>query len=93
MSQPTTGGFRRTSFILSILRKDEAKAKTKPPPGPDTHFKSRDEEVEIRISATYDLNLPEALLDYVLKIAFPNEHGATPITKLQGNGWDGLRRE
>ena len=55
---------------------------------------SPDRKAEIRISATYDLvRLPADLPDSILDAFFPNERGATPMQKVRGAGWDGLRRE
>jgi hypothetical protein len=56
-------------------------------------FTSPDGGAEVRISAMYHLSFPEELPDDVLELAFPNERGVTPITKVRGKGWDGLRRE
>ena len=55
---------------------------------------SPDRKAEIRISATYDLvRLPADLPDSILDAFFPNERGITPMQKVRGAGWDGLRRE
>jgi hypothetical protein len=55
---------------------------------------SRDQKAEIHISATYDLvRLPADLPDSILEAFFPNERGVTPMKKVRGTGWDGLRRE
>ena len=49
---------------------------------------------QIRISATYDLvRLPKELPDDIGDDFFPNERGVTPMQKVSGTGWDGLRRE
>ena len=57
-------------------------------------FISPDKQAEIRISATYNLvRLPAELPDEVLSYLFPDEVPATPIEKIRGAGWDGLRRE
>ena len=56
-------------------------------------FTSPDGASEVRISATYHLNLPEVLPDELLELAFPNERGVAPIKRILGKDWDGLRRE
>jgi len=56
-------------------------------------FTSPDRQSEVRVSATYHLNLPDVLPEDVLELAFPNEHGVAPIKRIRGKGWDGLRRE
>jgi hypothetical protein len=56
-------------------------------------FTSPDAKAEIRISASYHLNLPEVLPDDVLELAFPKERGLAPIKKVRGGTWDGLQRE
>jgi hypothetical protein len=56
-------------------------------------FTSPDAQSEVRISATYHLNLPDVLPEDVLELAFPNERGLAPIQRIRGKGWDGLRRE
>ena len=56
-------------------------------------FISPDGQSEVRVSATYHLNLPDSLPEDVLGLAFPNEHGLVPIKRIRGKGWDGLRRE
>jgi hypothetical protein len=51
-------------------------------------------KAEIRISATYDLvRLSKELPDVIVDAFFPNERGVTPMRKVRGPGWDGLRRE
>jgi hypothetical protein len=55
---------------------------------------SPDAKAEIRISATYNLvRLQKDLPDLVVDAFFPDERGITPIQKVNGTGWDGLRRE
>ena len=55
---------------------------------------SPDKKAEIRISATYDLvRLEKELPDQIVDAFFPNERGVTPTQKVNGAGWDGLRRE
>jgi len=55
---------------------------------------SRDRKAEIRISANYDLvRLPKELPDDIVDAFFPNQHGVTPMQKIRGAGWNGLRRE
>jgi hypothetical protein len=55
---------------------------------------SPDGKAEIRISATYNLvRLQKDLPDLVVDAFFPDERGITRIEKVNGNGWDGLRRE
>ena len=55
---------------------------------------SPDEKAEIRISATYNLvRLQKDLPDLVVDAFFPDQRGTTPIQKVNGTGWDGLRRE
>jgi len=55
---------------------------------------SPDQKAEIRISATYNLvRLPKELPDEIVDAFFPNERGVTPMQKVSGAGWDGLRRE
>ena len=61
--------------------------------GPSYAFTSPDGNAEIRISAVYHISLPETVPDDVLEMAFPKERGITPITRLRGDGWDGLHRE
>ena len=56
-------------------------------------FTSPGRKAEIRISAAYHISLPETMPDDVLEMAFPKEHGTTPIARVRGNSWDGLRRE
>jgi hypothetical protein len=57
-------------------------------------FISPDRKAEIRISATYDLvRLPKDLPDDALNFLFPNERGVTPMEKIHGVEWNGLRRE
>jgi hypothetical protein len=56
-------------------------------------FTSPDGQSEVRVSATYHLNLPDLLPEDVLGLAFPNERGLAPIKRIRGKGWDGLRRE
>ena len=56
-------------------------------------FTSADGQSEVRVSATYHLNLPGGLPEDVLELAFPNERGLAPIKRIRGKGWDGLRRE
>ena len=56
-------------------------------------FTSPDGKAQIRISATYHLQLPPVLPDDVLELAFPNERGLAPIQKIRGTGWDSLRRD
>src|SRR5581483_5237022 len=65
----------------------------KDPNGTSHAFTSQDGKSEVRISATYDLDLPDVLPDDVLELGFKNERGVTPIKKIRGKGWDGLRRE
>jgi hypothetical protein len=55
---------------------------------------SPDEKAEIRISATYNLvRLQKDLPDLIVDAFFPDERGITQIQKVNGSGWDGLRRE
>ncbi len=68
-------------------------SESKGPSGSSYAFTSADGNSEVRISATYHLNLPEVLPDEVLELAFPEEHGVAPIKRIRGKGWDGLRRE
>jgi|GEM_PF-5621263 len=68
-------------------------SESKGPYGSSYAFTAPDGKSEVRISATYHLNLPEVLPEDVLEIAFPNERGLTPIQRIRGKGWDGLRRE
>jgi hypothetical protein len=56
-------------------------------------FTSPDRKAEIRISATYHLELPSDLPDDVLGVAFAKERGLAPIQRIRGTGWDGLQRE
>jgi hypothetical protein len=56
-------------------------------------FTSPDREAEVRVSATYHLNAPEVLPEDVIELAFPNKRGLTPIKRIRGKGWDGLRRD
>ena len=57
-------------------------------------FISPDRKAEIRSSATYDLvRLPKDLPNDVLEFFFPDERGVTPIDRVRGDGWGGLRRE
>src|SRR6266700_2877300 len=56
-------------------------------------FTSPDHKAEIRVSAAYHISLPENMPDDVLEMAFPKEHGITPIARVRGTAWDGLRRE
>ena len=56
-------------------------------------FTSPDGQSEVRISATYHLNLSDVLPEDVLELAFPNEHGLAPIKRIRGTGWDGFQRE
>src|SRR6478609_7122557 len=51
-------------------------------------FKSPDGKAEIRISAAYQIQLPETMPDDVLEMAFLEERGTTPITHVRGDGWD-----
>jgi hypothetical protein len=39
------------------------------------------------------VRLPEELPDEIVDAFFPNERGITPMQKVRGTGWDGLRRE
>ena len=48
---------------------------------------------EVRVCATYHLNLPDVLPEDVLELAFPNERALAPIKRIRGKGWDGLQRE
>jgi hypothetical protein len=55
---------------------------------------SPDKKAEVRISATYNLvRLPKDLPDFVLDAFFPDERGITPMQKVSGAVWNGLRRE
>ena len=55
---------------------------------------SPDGKAEIRISANYDLvRLPKELPDQIVDAFLGNERGITPMQKVRGTGWDGLRRE
>jgi hypothetical protein len=56
-------------------------------------FGSPDGASVIRISAAYNLDLPEVLPDRLLERAFPDERGLAPMKTIQGKEWDGLRRE
>jgi hypothetical protein len=56
-------------------------------------FTSPDGQSDVRVSATYHLNLPDVLPEEVLELAFSNERGLAPIERIRGKGWDGLRRE
>jgi hypothetical protein len=56
-------------------------------------FTSPDHKAEIRVSAAYHISLPENMPDDVLEMAFPKERGTTPIARVHGTAWDGLRRE
>jgi hypothetical protein len=56
-------------------------------------FTSPDGQSEVRVSATHHLKLPDVLPDDVLELAFPNERALTPIERIRGEGWDGLRSE
>jgi hypothetical protein len=56
-------------------------------------FTSPNRKAEVRISAVYHISLPETMPEDVIEMAFPKERGATPITHIRGNGWDGLHRE
>src|SRR4051794_33999586 len=56
-------------------------------------FTSPNRKAEVRVSAAYHISLPDAMPDDVVEMAFPNERGTTPISRVRGVGWDGLRRE
>ena len=56
-------------------------------------FTSPDGQSEVRVSATYHLNLPDVLPENVLDLAFPNERGLAAVERIRGKEWDGLRRE
>ncbi len=56
-------------------------------------FTSPDHKAEIRVSAVYRISLPENMPDDVLDMAFPRERGISPIARVHGSGWDGIRRE
>ena len=64
--------------------------------GPHRSFAwvSPDRKAEIRISATYGLvRLPHELPNEIVDAFFPRQRGLTPVNKVLGDGWDGLRRE
>jgi hypothetical protein len=61
--------------------------------GPTYAFTSPDGQSEVRVSATYHLDLPDVLPEDVLQIAFPNERELAPIKRIRGKRWDGLRCE
>jgi hypothetical protein len=68
-------------------------SETKSSVGSSYAFTSSDGKAEIRISATYHLGLPKVLPDDVLELAFPKERRISPIDRVRGTGWNGLRRE
>src|ERR1700740_3132186 len=47
-------------------------------------FTSADGESEVRISAAYNLNLPEVLPDRLLEMGFPDEEGLGQIERFCG---------
>ena len=80
--------------FYSIIPPDGWKSsESKGPYGSSYAFTAPDGKSELRISATCHLNLPEVLPEAVLEMAFANERGLTPIQRIHGKGWDGLRRE
>lgn len=80
-------------FYSIVVPADWKQTEYKGESGSSFGFISPDQQAEIRISATYHLNLPEVLPVDVLEIAFPNERRLTGIERIRGDGWDGLRRE
>jgi len=94
VSVAATARWQSPDRLYSILpptgwKEDDSKNKEHP----SYAFIAPDGKSEIRISATYHLNLPEVLPDDVIELAFKNESGLTPIQKIRGEGWNGLRRE
>jgi hypothetical protein len=51
-------------------------------------FTSPDGQLEVRVSATYHLNMPDVLPEEVLELAFPNERGLVPIKRIRSK--DGM---
>ena len=61
--------------------------------GSSYSFTSVDGKSEVRISAAYNISLPDTMPDDILGMAFPKERAVTPIAPVRGTAWDGLRRE
>jgi hypothetical protein len=80
-------------FYSISLPADWRASENKGATGSSYAFTSPDGKAEIRISATYHLDLPPDLPDDVLELASAKERGLASIQKIRGTGWDGLRRE
>ena len=80
-------------FYSIVPPADWRHSESKTTAGSTYAFTSPDGQSEVRVSATYHLNLPDVLAENVLDLAFPNERGLAAVERIRGKEWDGLRRE